>query len=372
MNSKTSNTLSSSSRNILARDLVVFFLICLLFFLPVLLDILSIDRPRHHNSDLPIMLSIIYVIVFAINYYWVVDRTILKRKKIWMFFLINICILIVGCVLIHVLFTQVVNDIPRHFNDAPPPPERFGIMFFYVKFIIRDGVMMILSAGLALALRLTNYSKQMHRRELEINAEKRQIELMSLKAQLNPHFLFNTLNNIYALIAFAPDRAQKAVHDLSSMLRFMIYDSDSAVVSVQKELDFIADYVELMKLRLSSSVKLDICIDKSGTSDFTIAPLIFLTLVENTFKHGTTGKSDAFISIDIRMETVDVIACRVSNSCNEKADSVKDSHGVGLENIRKQLSLLYPGRHEFQISESENVYTVNLKIRLSTNPNSPD
>lgn len=92
--------------------------------------------------------------------------------------------------------------------------------------------------------------------ELELNAEKQKIEIRSLKAQLNPHFLFNTFNNIYALIGFAPDRAQQALHDLSNMLRFMIYDSALPYVSVEKELHFISDYVELMRLRCSSSQRL--------------------------------------------------------------------------------------------------------------------
>lgn len=142
----------------------------------------------------------------------------------------------------------------------------------YLRFVVRDGIMMVLSIALAYALRLAQDRENMRRKRLELEAEQRRIELKSLKAQLNPHFLFNSLNNIYALIAISPERAQKALHDLSGMLRFMIYDAANSFVPLQKEMQFISDYVELMKLRLSSGIRLDCAITTSGSEGLTIAP----------------------------------------------------------------------------------------------------
>lgn len=222
--------------------------------------------------------------------------------------------------------------------------------------------MMILSVSFAYALKLSQWQEHVRRKELELNAERKQIELKSLKAQLNPHFLFNSLNNIYALIAISPDRAQKALHDLSGMLRYMIYDAASAFVPLEKEMDFIADYVELMKLRLGSNVNLSCNIDKTVNGNLQIAPLLFLTIVENAFKHSGANSNGWYISIDIRVEDKNVI-CKVTNSIRgDEADDSLTETGVGLANVERQLRLLYPGAFTFRVSKTDGCFTSMIAI----------
>lgn len=313
----------------------------------------------------------IYVFVFLFNYYYLVGKTILSHKNFWWFLGMNFVLIVVVSLLAQMLISFI------HLQMSPPPPEHRhphhhremddGFDFiFKINALLRDGVMMLLSAGFALAFKLSNHSAEMHRKELEVAAECKQMEIQSLKAQLNPHFLFNTFNNIYSLISFAPEKAQKAIHDLSSMLRFMIYDSSSPFVPLEKELLFVTDYIELMKLRLNSSMDLQVSINREGVANYEIAPLLFLTIIENAFKHGTTGEQGAFIEIDIHMAADDEVVCVVRNSCKGRTVTVaNEPHGVGLENIQKQLNLLYPNGHELKIIPEETQYTVNLKIKIN-------
>lgn len=216
--------------------------------------------------------------------------------------------------------------------------------------------------GLALALRLSSERENVRRRELELEGERRQIELQSLKAQLNPHFLFNSLNNIYALIGFAPERAQQALHELSGMLRFMIYESGAPTVPASRELQFITSYVELMKLRLTPTARLECDIREVGGDSHTVAPLLLLTIVENAFKHSGPNGRDHYISI---LAGVDrgVLTCRVSNTYGNQTRS---GNGEGLANIGRQSGLLYPGRHSLEIDDADGVCRVSLRIELNS------
>ena len=134
-----------------------------------------------------------------------------------------------------------------------------------------------------------------------VGEKRAEAELQNLKSQLNPHFLFNTLNNIYSLIAFSPERAQEAVHDLSRLLRYVLYDSSQPMVPLEKELDFIRNYVELMRIRLPEHVKLTTDIS-AATPETLVAPLLFISLIENAFKHGVSHNKPSFIDLKIHQE----------------------------------------------------------------------
>ena len=191
------------------------------------------------------------------------------------------------------------------------------------------------------------------RNELEKNMV--EAELNNLKSQLNPHFLFNTLNNIYSLIAFSPDRAQKAVHDLSRLLRYVLYESSQPAVSLGKEENFIRNYVELMRIRLPEhvEVKTDISIERPEAA---IAPLLFISLIENAFKHGVSNSKPSFIHIKIQQEENKVI-CSIKNSYFPKEEGRdKSGSGIGLQNLQRRLDLLYPGTHIFSTEQVGDTY----------------
>lgn len=337
----------------------VMLLAFLLFYFPTVLNLLSGDGEPMAWTITGVVMATFYTLVFCINYFKLVPWMLQHPEKRTAYFIINFFIILAICCLIPLWF-EASGGLPRpkhHEHDVLTVPQ---YMLGYLRFIIRDGIMMILSAALAYALRLSEEREKVLRRDLELNAEKRQIELKSLKAQLNPHFLFNSLNNIYALIGFAPERAQKALHDLSNMLRFMIYDSGSSTVPLTKEMKFIAEYAELMKLRLNDNIRVECHINDGEVGDIQITPLLFLTLVENAFKHvGTAADGKGFIKIEIGMND-GVVKAAVENTYNEEKQDVVASEssesGVGLENVKKQLELLYPGHHQFVIEKKDGVF----------------
>lgn len=129
--------------------------------------------------------------------------------------------------------------------------------------------------------------------------ERTEAELKNLKNQLNPHFLFNTLNNIYSLIAISPERAQSAVLELSKLLRYVLYENTQPYVPMEKELEFNHNYIELMRLRLARHVQVDVNIPTGLCRGYKIAPLLFITLIENAFKHGTSASTRSFVKINM-------------------------------------------------------------------------
>lgn len=189
-----------------------------------------------------------------------------------------------------------------------------------------------------------------------------------LAYQLNPHFLLNTLNNIYALIAFDTDKAQQAVQDLSQLLRHVLYENRGTFVPLCKEIDFIHNYIELMRIRLVKGVSLVINIEVAKDSQTPIAPLIFISLIENAFKHGISPTEPSFISITIS-EREGQVVCEIANSNHPKNRSDKSGSGIGLEQVKKRLELLYPGRYEWRkgVNADGSVYTSLLAI--NTYPN---
>lgn len=344
----------------------VMLLAFLLFYLPSMLTLLSRDGEPKLWTVTGVVMATFYTLVFCINYFWLVPWTLLRNDRKSLYFIINFCIIVIVCCFVPLWF-ELTGGFPlpkghRHGNITTTQ-----YLIHYLRFVIRDGIMMVLSAALAFALRLSEARERLRRRDLELNAEKRQIELKSLKAQLNPHFLFNSINNIYALIGFAPERAQSALHELSSMLRFMIYESGSSYVSLQKEMQFISDYTALMKLRLNSNINVECNVMEFPPTDVQVTPLLFLTLVENAFKHvAPLPDGKGFIKINIGIEGPNLVGT-VTNSFNDSKKEVASDtseSGIGIENVRRQLRLIYPEAHTFDIKRTNNTFTATISISL--------
>ena len=185
-----------------------------------------------------------------------------------------------------------------------------------------------------------------------------------MRNQLNPHFLLNTLNNIYALIAFDSDKAQAAIQELSRLLRHVLYDNQQNFVSLGKEMDFIRNYIELMRIRLSANVTVETQIDVPADSRTEIAPLIFISLIENAFKHGISPTEPSFIHIHFS-ESPGQVCCEITNSYHPKSQTDKSGSGIGLEQVRKRLELTYPGQYEWNqgVSDDGKEYKSVLSIK---------
>ncbi|WP_196894347.1 sensor histidine kinase [Aureivirga marina] len=210
----------------------------------------------------------------------------------------------------------------------------------------------------ALLLLMIKFYKD-QQKYLKLNEQKKTAELTTLKQQLNPHFLFNTLNNLYALSIKKSDQAPEVIAKLSEMLDYMLYGCNEKFVSLFKEVELIENYLALEKVRYGNRVKIQF--HKRFEKEVKIAPLILLTFIENAFKHGVSQElKEAEIEIKIYLEN-SFICFQITNSIpTNKVASTKER--IGLKNVKKQLELLYPDAFDLQIEEKESVFKVNLKL----------
>lgn len=212
----------------------------------------------------------------------------------------------------------------------------------------------------ALVLRSYLRSLGIQRRLEEEKRKSTEAELVWLKNQLNPHFLFNSLNNISSLTQIDPDQAQDAIAQLSDLLRYTLYESNKPLVPLAGEAEFMHNYIGMMKLRCSSMTTVD---EDMATvnSSIQVAPLLFISFVENAFKHGTSNNQPSTISIRLATEGKDVVfECRNTNF--PKSDTDRSGSGVGLENTRRRLDLLYPGRYEWKQVTEDGIYSIRIKL----------
>jgi two-component system, LytTR family, sensor kinase len=198
----------------------------------------------------------------------------------------------------------------------------------------------------------------------ELVKEKLEAELSFLKSQIHPHFLFNLLNNLYSLTLKKSDKAPEVILKLSSLLDYMLYQSGTRYVSVEKEITLLKDYIELEKLRYGDRLKINLAIDGDYSGSY-IAPMILFPFVENAFKHGAANQpGDAWIAIKLSINT-DKLIFTIENQNNSK--SVSDKQGIGLKNVKRQLELLYENRFELQVEDNSNTYVTKLILQLNNN-----
>ena len=311
------------------------------------------DYLRHGSSS-----TLSFFLVFYINYCFLIPRYLFEGR-IRQYLLLNTLLIICITTGAHLWQEYTFQNHMRGDDDGQHmgPPKWI--------FILRDVSTMILTAGLSAAIKLSRRWAQMDAARREAEKSRTEAELKNLRNQLNPHFLLNTLNNIYALIAFDADKAQTAVQELSRLLRHVLYDNQQNFVTLDKEMDFIRNYIELMRIRLSANVQMITKFDIQPDSQTLIAPLIFISLIENAFKHGISPTESSFISIHLSENDKEVI-CEIRNSNHPKTVEDKSGSGVGLEQVSRRLEILYPGAYTWSkgISKDEKVYESKLSIKI--------
>ena len=296
-----------------------------------------------------------FMIAFYTNYFILVPRYLFQNqaKK---YITYNIVLLLIIGLLLQ-LWQNLTFDPSMAPKRQEMPP---GWLFF-----ARDMLSLVFTIGLSAAIRMSARWTQNEAARKEAEKSRAEAELKNLRNQLNPHFLLNTLNNIYALIAFDSDKAQQAVQELSKLLRYVLYDNQQTYVPLCKEVDFIRNYIELMRIRLSSNVKMTTRFDIKPDSQTLIAPLIFISLIENAFKHGISPTETSFISIRISENDKEVV-CEICNSNHPKTTEDKSGSGVGLEQVSRRLEILYPKAYTWSkgVSKDGKVYESRLSIRI--------
>jgi two-component system, LytTR family, sensor kinase len=308
----------------------------------------------------------IVIIAYYLNSFVLVPKFLLKnRNSIYFLIVIGVALIIVvlsgyidNLLNLHQLMDSAFHKMPRH-------PKGKGYHWDI-------GMLAALAATVALVLGISTSittiqkwqtDKQKHQ---EMEQDKISSELSFLKAQINPHFFFNTLNNIYALTLVNADTSRKAIHQLSRMMRYVLYDTQNSTTLLSQEIAFVKDYISLMQLRLTEVVKIEF-ISPVALKDMSLAPMIFLPFVENAFKHGVSATQPSNISIVVEQNN-NLVELKVVNTIiKEQSNNLEAGSGIGLNNTRRRLDLLYPGKYSLVINENtaENTYSVHLTLDLS-------
>jgi sensor histidine kinase YesM len=296
--------------------------------------------------------------LFYANMLYLVPSFLLKNK-------VPAYILGIVCSIIAILLLSKFVEIQLHVREQMdavmrrPGPRHKGMV---------DGLLLMTSLlVLAVSTSLAVIDRWQKDAQIRESAEKQNItsELALLKAQINPHFFFNTLNNIYALTYTDVPVSRDAILKLSRMMRYLLYDTQQDTALLSQEISFVKDYIELMKLRLQSNTT--ILFDEVKTDkDYAMVPMLLLPFVENAFKHGISVLQKA--TIHIHMEVKDgLLKLVVQNDIFRDKDALNmESGGIGLTNTQRRLNLLYPGKHQLIIEENadQNTYLVTLSIHL--------
>ena len=278
------------------------------------------------------------------------------RNRRWMFWGGNALILI-GLVYI---FFYDFN--PKGFIEHIPDERhrQFALANFYASSLVAI-LMSAFLAGIALLVHHVRRTMVIKQQLKEEHQKRTEAELEWLKNQLNPHFLFNTLNNISSLVQIDADKAQDAIAQLSDLMRYAMYETRREMVPIQGEVEFMRNYIELMKLRCNDKTEVNVqCSMVNGQLE--VAPLLFISLIENAFKHGVSSSRPS--KIDIRLEQQDdslVFTC--DNTNFPKDDTDRSGSGIGLENTRRRLDLLYGGHYTWDQSVNGDIYHVRIALK---------
>lgn len=242
------------------------------------------------------------------------------------------------------------------------PPAPPGLKPWFLN-LLEIFIVSTLVVGFNATIKLTVKGQAEEQKNKELEKQKLETELAFLKNQISPHFFMNTLNNIHALIDINAEDAKESIIKLSKLMRYLLYDSEQGKTTLAKEIEFIKSYVDLMKLRFTEQVSVVLSFPES-LPNFDIPPMLFTSLVENAFKHGVSYQSKSYIEIFMNSNH-EFLFFRVKNSKQNSDDGLDEKRGIGLENLRKRLDLIYGKRYSIDQNENGKVFEINIKLPLN-------
>ncbi len=295
-----------------------------------------------------ITLSLILIILFYFNYFILIPKFLLVKK--YLFYVSTLVLTIVTAFVLSGIFLNLFKFDPGKMANINP-------VLVKIEPIIKANtfLMLIISIIASIALTINNHLRQTEK-------EKLSAQISSLKSQINPHFLFNTLNNIYATAIDKSPQTADMVERLSEMMRYTMKETQNDFVPLDEEINYINNFIELQKLRLESKIKFEYTIE-GEFAGLQIAPMLLIPFVENAFKHGVNSEQNSSIRINIKANESELHFLVANNKVNTQSDSI-EHNGLGIENTKHRLSLIYPSRHLLAIKETENDFTVSLHINL--------
>ena len=339
-----------------------------------------------------------FVIVFLINNFWLLPAFLFKSKRIIYF---GSLLLIIGGISVSflVLNPMIYKNDPKvleqrilqdpHYgreemnpmgpvpgNNPPISPEIVNPGGGYssiqrrempvpnrsVFVLVNTILISLLVAGFNTAIAVTNRWFENEQVRKDIEQEHMRSELAFLQSQISPHFFMNTLNNIHSLIEGDSKLAQDAVLKLSELMRYLLYESGRGTTSLQKEVDFIKSYVELMELRVDKSIKVKLDLPEKFIN-VTLPPLLFISFIENAFKHGVSYREPSSLSFALSQKPGSISFSSVNTVPKLNVSNVPEHQGgLGLENIRKRLEMLYGDKYDLEIEKTDHEFSVKLNI----------
>jgi LytS/YehU family sensor histidine kinase len=296
---------------------------------------------------LPFRLGVIYF-----NYFFLLPKFFLNQQ-IQKYILYTITTLVIASIAQRVLMYFYLNDILF-------PDWNQGVFWQPYRFLQSA---MIITSPMILLLGLEVMSRwiSIQRRAELLERDKLKAELGYLRSQINPHFFFNTLNNLYGLALRKSDKTPEVVMKLSELMSYILYEADRDLVPLSKEMDQIDRYVSLEQMRYDNRFEVELKVE-GDVEHFTIPPLLLLPFVENSFKHGVNKSSkDGWISIFVRVQNGD-LNFKISNRIFSVQQDEIGHNGLGIANVKKRLNLLFPNRHSLLYEESDGVFNVELVL----------
>ncbi len=318
--------------------------------------LLSGGEPLKLNFIFSVVLLplVFYALIFYVNYFFLLDRY-LFTKRFALFGLLNVFFLIAGVFLIEYVRGIWVPDRPYYYKLSSLSNKS---IWNYSRIMISY----ILTVGAAVSIKMTKRWLAFEDRQNQLEKEHLKSELSGLKYQLQPHFFFNTLNNIYALVDASPEQSKEALHQLSKMMRYLLYETEGELTMLSQELNFTMNYIKLMEMRIPGHV--DVSYDfPENYRDVQVLHLLFISLVENAFKHGIHFKEPSFVSIKCDISD-DLIRFHVQNSNYPKEERDRSGSGIGLGNLRKRIELLSSSNYSFKTLLEKNIFHAIIEVRI--------
>jgi two-component system, LytTR family, sensor kinase len=321
----------------------------LLFGLPVLLRQENPNRPSESGSGpFAYVIAAKYVIwaaLFYFNAYFIIPRIIYKRR-LWAYIFSLIAIFAILFVVDSALFYFIMG-------------WRSFVLKSFLSFNLFP-ILFVLTASTA--FRMVSDRIKEDRIKTERETENLKTELSLLRSQVSPHFMFNIMNNMVALARKKSDLLEPSLIKLSSLLRYMLYETDEKV-PLQKEIEYLQSYIDLQRQRFGNNVEIKTCMQQADLK-YEIEPMLLIPFVENAFKHGTGMIENAEIDIDLRIER-DILGFSVHNKYNSESSEIRDKNsGIGLANVQRRLDLLYGNKHSLLVTKREHWFIVSLQIAL--------
>ncbi|AUC23230.1 histidine kinase [Polaribacter sejongensis] len=297
-----------------------------------------------------------YAIIFYANYFVWIDKYLFSNKTVH-FIIINLIVIASFIILKEILkdyyFNETFKITPKKEGVGPPIK-----MFLYIQMLSYMAPLLF-----SISIKTTKRWIQTEAERKEAANVKLKSELQHLHYQLQPHFFFNSLNNIYAMVDISPDQAKTSIHSLSKLMRYMLYETNVELISLSKEIDFMKKYIDLMKLRVSDKTVVNYNFPQQETG-IKVAPLLFISLIENAFKHGVSASKSSTIDINISTQDKTVLFTIENDDFPKKSDD-KSGSGIGLVNIKKRLELLYLNKNSFSTIVKDNRFIAKLEIETN-------